>query len=236
MSAAAGLLQTDDVAPQSIVHTQNIQRPSNSVHPIHRHRRTLCVATAISRSRARARFLLLLCRRRRLSAQPRRLCLRAKIFLLFPFPRSRLVFCSRDVGSAVPPRVAPSIFRLRGESGAYSEVLLLPLAFRGGTVLYCRPVLVSWRWYERSDLWIQLAVHRRCHWLCRYDHGTPGLLIVSSLTSTVWVHPGREAAGVHTRRCVFLLEGKGKTRKKPHRSCRRNVGNGADLGGNEEKT
>ena len=31
-------MQTDDVAPQSIVHTQNIQRPSNSVRPIHRHR------------------------------------------------------------------------------------------------------------------------------------------------------------------------------------------------------
>ena len=45
-------------------------------------------------------------------------------------------------------------------------------------------------------MWIQLAVHRRCHWLCRYDHSTPGLLTVSSVTSTVWVHPGREAAGV----------------------------------------
>ena len=44
--------------------------------------RTLGVATAISRPRARARFLLLLCRRRRLSALPRRLRLRARIFLL----------------------------------------------------------------------------------------------------------------------------------------------------------
>ena len=42
--------------------------------------RTLCVATAISRPRARARFLLWLCWRRRLSALPRRLRLRAKIF------------------------------------------------------------------------------------------------------------------------------------------------------------
>ena len=101
--------------------------------------RTLCVATAISRPRARARFFLLLCRRRRLSALPRRLRLRAKIFLLsatFSF-FSCLVFCSRDVGSAVPSRVAPSIFRLWGESGAYSQAPLLPPAFRGGAVLYC---------------------------------------------------------------------------------------------------
>ena len=81
----------------------------------------------------------------------------SKMFLLatfsisvLPHPRSRLVFCSRDVGSAVPPRVAPSIFRLRGESGAYSQAPLLPPAFRGGTVryctavLYCTPVLMSW--------------------------------------------------------------------------------------------
>ena len=31
------------------------------------------------------------------------------------------------------------------------------------------------RWYERSDLCIQLAVHRRCHWLCRYDHRVTGV-------------------------------------------------------------
>ena len=118
-----------------------------------------------------------------------------------PYPRSCLVFCSRDVGSAVPPRVAPSIFRLRGESGAYSQALLLPPAFRGGgvlycAVLYCKPVSMSWPLVRTVDLWIQLAVHRRCHWLCRYDHSTPRLLTVSSVTSTVWVHTGREAAGV----------------------------------------
>ena len=58
-------------------------------------------------------------------------------FFLLPYPRSCLVFCSRDVGSTVPPRVAPSIFRLRGESGAYSQAPLLPPAFRGGAVLDC---------------------------------------------------------------------------------------------------
>ena len=44
--------------------------------------RTLCVATMISRPRARARFLVLLCHRRRRSALPRRLRLRANNFLL----------------------------------------------------------------------------------------------------------------------------------------------------------
>ena len=131
------------------------------------------------------------------------------IFPLSLSPFLTLVFCSRDVGSAVPPRVAPSIFYLRGESGAYSQAPLLPPAFRGGTVLYCTVLYCTvlyctvrqfWchgRWYERPDLWIQLAVHRRCHWLlCRYNHSTPGLLTASSLTSMVWVHPRREAAGV----------------------------------------
>ena len=54
------------------------------------------------------------------------------------------------------------------------------------------------RWYERSDLWFQLAVHHRCHRLCRYDHSTPGPFTVSSLTSTVRIHPRREAAGAKT--------------------------------------
>ena len=122
--------------------------------------RTLCVATAISRPRTRARFPRLLCWRRRLSALPRRRRLSTKISKIFllsatfsisflPYPRSCLVFCPRDVGSAVPPRVAPSIFRLRGEPGAYSQAPLLPPAFRGGAVLYCdvlycKPVLMSW--------------------------------------------------------------------------------------------
>ena len=127
--------------------------------------------------------------------------LRLFYFSLLPYPHSCLVFCSRDVGSAVPPRIALSIFCLRGEYGAYSQAPLLAPGFRGGavlycTVLYCTPVLIYGRWHGQPDLWIQLAVHCRCHWLCRYDHSTPGLLTVSSVTSTVWVHPGREAAGV----------------------------------------
>ena len=78
----------------------------------------------------------------------------SKMFLLsatfsisfLPYPRSCLVFCSCDVGSAVPPRVAPSIFRLRGESGACSQLLsFLPLsaAVLYCTVLYCTVLYAS---------------------------------------------------------------------------------------------
>ena len=117
--------------------------------------RTLCVATAISRPRVRARFLLLLCLRRRLSAPLRRRRLRAEIFLLstafsiflLPYPRSCLVLCSRDVGSAVPPRVArPS--SVSGANLVLTHRLLsfLPLsaAVLYCTVLYCTPILMSW--------------------------------------------------------------------------------------------
>ena len=49
-----------------------------------------------------------------------------------------------DVGSAAPIRIAPPILRSRSEFGAHSRALLLPPAFRGGTVLYCTTVLVPW--------------------------------------------------------------------------------------------
>ena len=71
------------------------------------------MAAAISRPRARARFLLLLCRRRPLSALPRRLRLRAKTFLLFAtfsfFPSSLspflpCIFFSRRGFSHPTPR------------------------------------------------------------------------------------------------------------------------------------
>ena len=64
-------------------------------------------------------------------------------FSLLPYPRSFLVFCSRDMGPAVLPRVAPSIFRLRGESGTYSQAPLLSPAFSGGAVLYCTVLYAS---------------------------------------------------------------------------------------------
>ena len=38
MSVAANLLETDDIAPNSIVNTQDIERPPDSVRLIHHHR------------------------------------------------------------------------------------------------------------------------------------------------------------------------------------------------------
>ena len=109
--------------------------------------RALCVATVISRPRARTRLLVLLCNRKHRSA-----CLAASVcapilssfFVIFstfplPCPRPCLVFWFRDVGSAVPPHVAPPIFRLRSVSGAYTQGALLPPAFCGGT-----SVVVPW--------------------------------------------------------------------------------------------
>ena len=112
-----------------------------------------------------------------------------RLFLLHPFPRPRscVVFWSRDVSSAVPHHVAPPIFRLRSESGAYTQAPLRPPAFHGGT-----PVLMPWPLVRRSDLWIQLAVHRRCHRQCRYDHSPLGLLTVSSLPQFGSTPAGRQ--------------------------------------------
>ena len=151
--------------------------------------RALCVATVTSRPLARIRLLALLCRRRRRSALPRRLRFRANNFLLFvtfffspfPCPRSCLTFWFCGVGSAVPPRVVlPS--SVSGANLVLTHRLLSSLPLSAAVRLFwCHN-----RWYERSDSWIQLAVHRRCHWLCCYDHSTPGLLTVSSLTSTGW--------------------------------------------------
>ena len=143
MSTAAGLLLTDDPSRSYTLKTSSA-RPTPCV-PSTTFARTLCVATVITRPRARARFLLSLCRRRRRSTLPHRLRLRVKNFLLFvtfsvillslsPFLP---LFWSRYVSSAVLPRVAPTIFRLQVESGAYTQDPHLHPAFRGGT-----PVLV----------------------------------------------------------------------------------------------
>ena len=121
--------------------------------------RKLCVATVISRPRARARFLFSLCRRGCRSALLRRLCLRANTFRLFGtsslilLPLSSFlpfILISRR-GFSRHTRVASPIFRLRGESGAYSQAPLPSPAFRGGTVsqFCCHD-----DWYERSALWI----------------------------------------------------------------------------------
>ena len=122
--------------------------------------RTLCVATAISRPRARARFLLLLCRRRRLSALPRRLRLRAKIFLLrdffnfpsFPIPVLVLYFVLATwVQPSHPASPRPS--SVTGANLVLTHRLLSFLPLSAAvlhctvlycTVLYCTPVLMSW--------------------------------------------------------------------------------------------
>ena len=127
--------------------------------------RTLCGATVISRPRPRARFFLSRCRRTCRSALPRRFRLRARNFRLFSISSLislSLLFWSRGVGSAVPPRVAPPIFRLTGNLVLTHRLLSsFPLSAA------VRQVWCHDRWYERSDLWIQLRVHRQRHRLCR---------------------------------------------------------------------
>ena len=120
--------------------------------------RTLCVAITISRPRVRARFLLLLCRRRHLSALPRRLRLRAKIFLLSAtfsfFPPSLspflpcILFSRRGFGRPTPRRPVhlPSPGRiwclLTGSSPSRFPRRCCTVLYC--TVLYCTPVLMSW--------------------------------------------------------------------------------------------
>ena len=116
--------------------------------------RTLCVVTAISHPRARARFLLLLCRRRRLSALPRRLRLRAKLFILsatfsvfLPFlsPFFPCILFSRHGFSRPTPRRPlhlPSPGRIWCLLTGSSHSSRFPR--RCCAVLYCTPVLMAW--------------------------------------------------------------------------------------------
>ena len=106
--------------------------------------RRLCVATVISCVRARD---LLLLRRRRRSALPCRLRLRAKHFLIsINFPINLLSLSSflalnlvlrREFSRPTPRR--PLHLPTRSKSDAYSWALLLRPAFRGG-----KPVLGPW--------------------------------------------------------------------------------------------
>ena len=104
MSSVAGLLQSDDAIPQSIVHTQNIDCPLNSVRPIYRYCpdvvRGNCNLPS-TRTCSIPRFAFSreapLC-----SALPRRLRLRANHFLLsvtfpiIPLPLSLYLPCILD--------------------------------------------------------------------------------------------------------------------------------------------
>ena len=113
--------------------------------------RTLCVATAISRPHARARFLLFFCPRRCLSALPRRLRLRAKIFLLSAtfsiFPPSLspflpcILFSRRRFSRPTPRRPVhlPSPGRIWCLLTGSSPSSRFPRWCC--TVLYCTPVL-----------------------------------------------------------------------------------------------
>ena len=140
------------------------------------------MATVISRPRARARFLLSFCRKKRRSALPRRLRLRAKNFLLFatfyiiPLSLSPFLPCilaSRRGFS----RPTPPIFRLRSESGAYSQAPLLPPAFRGGT-----PILVTWPLVRTVSLVDSTdSAPPAPSAMLLAGHSTPGLFTVSSL-------------------------------------------------------
>ena len=131
--------------------------PSTAIVP------TLCVATMISRPRARAQFLISRCRRGRRSALPRRLRLRAKTFLLFVTsslislslsPFLPLVLVSRRGFSCPTPRRLSHL--------PSPEQIWCLLTGSSPSSPWCQD-----RWYKRSDLWIQLTVHRQRHRLCR---------------------------------------------------------------------
>ena len=122
--------------------------------------RTLCVATSISRPRARAQFLLFLCRRRRLSALPRRLRLRANFVLLsstFPiFPLSLspflpcILFSRRGFRRPTPRRPVhlPSPRRiwclLTGSSPSSRFPRRCCTVLYCTVLLYCTPVMMPW--------------------------------------------------------------------------------------------
>ena len=115
-------------------------------------------------------------------------------FLSFPFPcpRSCLLFWSLDVDSAVPPRVAPPISRLQGESGAHSQAPLLPSAFRGGA-----PVLVPWPLVR--TVWLvdsNDSAPPTPSAMPLADHSTPGLITVSSLPRFGSTPPGRQPRNI----------------------------------------
>ena len=159
--------------------------------------RMLCVATVISRPRALARLLVFLCRRRCGSALPRRLRLRAKNVLLF-------VTLSMFSLSLFPLLPAYVLVSRRGFSRPASRrPAHLPSPKRSWCLLTgSSPASRFLRRYASFDAMtvgtngltcgFQLAVHRRCHRLCRYDHSTPGLLTVSSLPRVRSTPAGRQ--------------------------------------------
>ena len=197
-AAAAGLLLSDDVAPPSIVQTRNIERSSDSVRPIHRHRsyvvRDDCYLLP-TRTSSIPCFALShevpLC-----SASPpsfaRQECPSFVTFntILISLSPSRLRVGSLVVGSAAPSRIALPVFSSsQSEAGACSRALLLPPACRGGVL-----VLVPWALIRK--VWLVDSTGSAPPTppdIPLTYHSTPGLITVSALP-WVWSTPGQEAA------------------------------------------
>ena len=125
----------------------------------------------ISRPRARTRFLLSRCRRRRRSALPRHLSLCTKTFLLFV----TLYLISISLSPFLPFILGPATCVQPSHPASP-----LPSSVSGVNLVLTHKLLSSlplsaavrqfWchgRCCERSDLWIQLTVHRQRHRLCR---------------------------------------------------------------------
>ena len=183
--------------------------------------RTLCVATVTSRRRSRARFFLFA------------LSLKVSVCSASPPPFTRQPFpplCDFFNFPSFPITVLALYFLFATWVQPSHPASLRPSSVSGANLMLTHRLLsflplsaavrqfgCHGRWYERSDLWIQLAVHRRCHRLCRYDHSTPGLLTVSSLTSTVWDHLGREAARARRKERESIMdEVTGVTQEEGH--------------------
>ena len=153
---------------------------------------TLCVATAISRPRARARFLLLPCRRRRLSALPRRRRLRAKLFQnvspfcdFFNFPPSLspflpcILFSRRGFSRPTPRRAVhlPSpgrIWCLLTGSSPSSRFIR-----RCWTVLYCTVLYAS---FDATAIGTN-SLTCGFNWQCTADAIGYAVMITASLDS-----------------------------------------------------
>ena len=105
-------------------------------------------------------------------------------FPSFPIPVLALYFVLATWVQPPPPRVAPSIFRLRGESGAYSQAPLLPPAFRGGAVLYCT-VLYCTVLYASFDIMAVGTNSLICgfNWQCTADAIGYAVMITARLDS-----------------------------------------------------
>ena len=161
--------------------------------------RTLCVVMVIFLLRARDRFLISLSRRRRHSTLPHRLRLRAKNFLLsvilslIPLSLSpflpRILVSQHEISRPTPRRPVrlPTPRRIWCLLAGFSPPYSFPRRYAsfGTTTVGTNGLLTcGFNWQCTADA-IGYAVSWSQHaW-------TPYRLLIS----TVWVHPGKEAAG-----------------------------------------